>query len=1624
MNLLAANDFTYYLKYVFADWAIALFIFFAVLILLAVLFKGLKVGIILLVIAAAIAGGFVLAAFIFMMITWDLLRLIDFAIKWVPTILFVTIITVSTLVNAKRGLRKSLILLAQAVGACIVCTVFFYVCANSEDVDKAILGIVNTALGKNTLQGILGVSESCKTLREILAEYLPKLLGGDFQILLAENPQYIITLADMAFRLVFTVITIILYFLLVFLLYIIYFFAYPERRHKKKVELALSKNQTDKPYTKNHIGGGAVGLVRGITVGLLSLSFIGSVFFMVAGGKGSGTLGVYDFDNDDYNYYYSIYRSIDSYGSQGIFKVLNSMTDANDTPFYLFAADMVLSGNLDDEENDIDNKNIKFREEIAAFTGFAKDTMNLLMKYGEEDITAILNGKGGDKAFDTIVRIMAIPGFRTEFDLLIEEFDSQTYIINLGMSLVNSIVANIDDISFASSLSADNKELIKVLFKKGHLSEIIPDELKLKQDIAAGIVKPSDAPVQPRIKISHLLNKKDVRVALQIALSFISGEVNTKDVLSMIKTILPAVKQLSILQTSRASELDPVLARMYCFVENKYLTAEGETGITYKAVAGKKIKWLNELNTLINVTDDALTLWGNIYTENRNALEMALAVFDQTDENYDKNIACFNNITKALESSEIIGTVMSTSYMHNLLTLGLTAVSAHIYIPENLVYSRQVDADGNIVDYGELYKLFGGFKLLAEPQNSGFFDSVMNIVKGGAELDVGEILETLSDALASEDEEGNTLSYYLTESGLLRSLISIVMIDIGSGTIYIPDVALEQLKNGDRVNLIEKGELKQLFDNLGGLMEFVKPILSGGDLKDCIGDIAEYIQSKEFDNLLANSRICEGTAAHYLMDFLGDNEYIVLPKSLAESMDGWVTVNGKKGELRNLLTALKSTGIDIAEIAQGEFDTNKLLDTLLSMDSNATGDMLKSKILHYTISDYLLQGTETGGFEIIVPNGARERTQDDDSVEFLVKKSEIVNLFEVISRLNLSGDTEISGVLSKLVANKDVFDASRIISASIVYTIVNNDDITGAVTIPENYRNAGSKTSLLDYNSSNVWKAELPRFIDALDEILGISKAGEDFTFDPDGITESLSSFLTELNDSSYVNPEITKLQLCYRSDIVWSEINVRLDDILLGNGIVTEDVLNEAKTRGKYKLEEVQALSNALDIFGLDNLLDADSDAIINAVTSKALTLNDPLEEYGGDTALEVIYRSIIIQYVFSNELDKALEGNIEKDVVSYIKNGSRNYALSDVAAFIDAVKELGIEDFSQMEGFDLANVGNLNNSSSRDPEKTRLDVIYASRITAGVITKQLRDGLNSGGISEKEIDHPKAYTDGVKIYKQSEIESIYTVFGDTQAFDENFEFDIKDVDLGLIKDQLYDENGDTHSYLLASAISAILIDNENFVIPVDVLDEAGCIQPRESARVLNVFIALSEGKDLDDMENWEITEIPKDENVRKDLVESAILRARVTGDIGEQSEDPVYVSLDCVTISLDTGNQPRRIISESEFGALINALDNIKSDEESSVFEMPKFTLEDILSYDEETLELLLKSDIVTYKLSECLLREQKARDYLELNGMQPDKKKPIDLRDGSTVENEIDVINGDIIVDVCEYIRALRT
>ena len=187
----------------------------------------------------ALAIGIVIGCGVYLFIEfskWETLDLITFAIRWLPTALFVLTVLIATLFGIWRGLRKSLILALHATLAGALCVAVFFILVNVKEVDSGMLSLINFFMGGDgALQRAIGVPESCSTLKEVLANVVPLIVGeeSDIALILKDNAAYVYTLVDMAFRIIIAVLSYIVYIGLVFILYIVYHFCYSQRKYKK-----------------------------------------------------------------------------------------------------------------------------------------------------------------------------------------------------------------------------------------------------------------------------------------------------------------------------------------------------------------------------------------------------------------------------------------------------------------------------------------------------------------------------------------------------------------------------------------------------------------------------------------------------------------------------------------------------------------------------------------------------------------------------------------------------------------------------------------------------------------------------------------------------------------------------------------------------------------------------------------------------------------------------------------------------------------------------------------------------------------------------------------------------------------------------------------------------------------------------------------------------------------------------------------------------------------------------------------------------------------------------------------------------------------------------------------------
>ena len=1564
MNMLASG-FENFINGIFAEWQMLLFGVAAVLLLLTIAFRKFKLTAIILSLAALAIGGVLLADLIIEAISWDLPDLVAFAVKWVPTVLFTATVLLSTLIGLKRGLRKSLILLAHEVGAAAVCITAYLILVRLPAVNKFVLKTVDFFMGgEGSLARALKVDAKCSGIKEVFVEWLPTVIKGDFAIMLGGSKAYIYTLADLIYRVAFALVMYIAFLLLDFIMYIIYLCCYSERKYKEKIQKKYVENKVDRRYSKHHTGGGAVGLVRGIAIGLISMSFLGSALYIVAG-RGDGKMKDFDFGDKNINEYYSVYRSVESYGTYGIFKVLNSVSSTDDVPYYLFAADLVFSGELDDEEFGISD-NVVFREELAAYTDFARDTMELLLRYGGDEIKSLIqemkslqgNKETVNKAFNTVVNVMSGESFRAEFNDLISEFDQKTYVINFAMSFVNTAIANIDDMSFASGVSAESRELLKILFTKGYLSDSIPDEYRLKYMLEGSGIEV----IQPYINVSKLVNKRDVQTVFNIVIDVLgNGGIKKGEELKFIAEISPKIKDLSLLGDDKAEEIDPVLGRLYCYAANTYLTEEGSEGVEYADIYREHISWTSEINALLNVADSVVTLYDNCFKGNADPMTALAELFNKNAPAYSGNMECFDAITDCALNSRVFGKVLSTSKLYKIIENALSGQFNEIYIPHGLMYENEYSDGGELVRTGETFNLFNGVGAIGK--NSELFTILKNFDKEN-NGDMKNFLNTLSETVNKEDGD-YLISDYIVSSEWLRSVFSAAIVDYCGKYMYVPTVAFEKDADDKPVNLINAEELTVLFDNISELVALIDPLLETppADMKNVIADFIEN-KREVFDALLGSSTIFEGTMALHLVKELDKYEAVVIPQALKTSFDGWATENGANGELKNFLNALDAAGIDVPGAVRNGFNVDSVLDNFASDEFTEENlqTCLKSQVLHYSLSGYLTgEEHNFGSFKLIVPAAARQEPEND-SISALVRSGELKNIIKLVKTFGLTSDKKItvSDVLKKLVQeeNKKLLSESYVLSASVVGSLIDDEDVKAMITLPEKFEAAATAEKLNKFNSSNPWNAEIVRLINALDEVLGISEAGDEFDFDKIDPVGKMKKFITVLNEPSALNAGVSRLTVCYASEVVRSSITAELDEMISGK--IDEKLSAGAKSNGYYTENELRSLSNALKIFEID-LEKIGGESLAEKITDKIFTLNAPAPEGFEGTKLSAVYPSVIFSGIMSKSLDDVLlnsdgEGGtvelIDKNVLFAIKGGLARYAESQIAELIDSFNAIGIKDFKQLENLDLDNA--LSGIGDRE-----MDVVCASRIMRGVFTKQLSEN------NTLNVDHPLAFEEDVKILKSNEIKAIKNLAGNMDNVEETY-FD--SVLLGRLEENLFAEDGEVKSYLLLKAASDSITAEEKLVVDARLIDRYDCVEKGEMQSLIKAFKAMF-GEDASISSIQGGVEYPDAEKRGKilesriactTLIDTVVEKNNVEGNFIKKENEEVFTRYGRTDESYS--------LSQDQINYLFDALDVINKN--SGTFSIPsRITLTDLIEY-RESLDVLYKSDIIRYKICDTIL------------------------------------------------------
>ena len=1299
----------------------------------------------------------------------------------IPTLLFILIILLSIIFGILRGFRKSVILGIQALVAFVACLIAYFVIVNNAQTDTNIVNIANVFLGDGGLQNTLGVSTNNSSLTDIIMELILNNtnMGNGMALVLEENGAYLMAITNLVYHIVFFVLLWIVYLLLVFIFYIIYFIFYPERRHSRKVNKKYQETDPDKKYKKHRIFGGAIGALRGIVAGFMVMSVIGAIFYVV-GGTGEGEYKEYDWGDDTYNTTYSIYSQTGSYGNSGIFKVLNTIKDQDNVPFYLFMANNFLSGNSYEGEL---KSNLVLSKDLGAVTVFTRSSFDLILKYGKEDIISAIkesgnSEEGSNKLLQVIGNVYSNIEFQNEFNKLIDDFNTNTFFIDMTFSVLDSFVNHMNEMTLTESLPKDTVELLNVLFNNNYISPYIPDDqanFEANGEVAT-------------IKPNMLLQKEDVKVAFKITFNVLRNESTNDQVLDTVNlatTVMDDIDELSLLNSKNKDNFNPVFERLYTYLSNYYLSEEPKeednkqellsTSYLLEDTNSESLDWVNEINSLLKSVNSGLKLFSSVYELNSTEdvtiqiVNSIYNIFDVNNEKYEYNHGLINDVVDGLSTSILLGKVLETNFITKSMVGFLEQMTqgTDLYIPDNIKYAN------TSTEKGEIYNLFKGIEALFS--NTDTKTVITDLVNGNSLTN--DDFSKLCNSFLDDDEK---VLNYLLSSKLVSSTVSGLLLSINIEDIQIiyPNTCKEMV-DSKYVNLIQKEEIKEL-------IRMVPDLLTSLESSDPTKGIINFVVDNK-DNVSQSDILC-ATVANYLSNSLPSelSSIIVVPNELKEAatkeeLTKFEATNPWRSEIKRLLDVFEVLELNDPNLdfSNSENLTNQIIGNILELNDPLTQDLLNK----YQNENYQTKLDLCYGSPIIlatltkqIDNNINEEFIDDLSKEKAkdngnYKKIELRTLIDSLNELEITdfSNINVDDIVNKVlnlndtaitnpeVSKLDVCYESIIIKSVIAKQLDKN--------LTEDLVDDSTKLSVKDSNGYYN-KEEVSLLLDSLNEFEISSLENIDIN--------EITNKVLNLNNTAITNSKVSKLDVCYSSIIIESIINKQLDDNL-GTDIIDTDKRDSVKVSNKYPKSEISSMLYALKELGISDITAID----ITAIQNKVLNLNDPsIKSPESLTKLNVCYESKLIDIIVTKQLDD----NLGDDIIDTDKRNSvkvnEQYAEEEVSAILYALKEFEITNITSVEKNTITNkVPKLNNPSIKNSEITKLDVCYESELFVYIVVKQMDDSLDSNLIETSKRDSVKVD----EKYTKEEMAALVSSLNELEITDLN-NFDKSSIETSIV--------------------------------------------------------------------------------------------------------------------------------------------------------------------------------------------------------------------------------------------------
>ena len=1160
--------------------------------------------------------------------------LVKFLILYLPTIIFFLAVALGTLFGFLRGFRKSLILAAQSLVLFIILTIVYISIINLETLDEASFNFINQFLKLfNTSLNILLKAPDATNLTEALTSFVINNLGyGEMlSAILTNDSTYITSMTLLLYHLVIAIIFYLFYLIFDFILYLIYLIFYSERKHRKRTYNAHLNGNKDYPYRKRKALGALVGFIRTSVFGIVGLSFIGSLYFILGGGiKTRSNLDI-KLDDPILDTITGAYDSFSSYGDVGIFKILNTFKDDDDTPYYLFISDVIFSTKYEINGKE---ENVYLREELGNYTNLARSLLNLINEYDNEILKNILQNGFTNETSDKLITILGDDDFQAKLDLVIAEFEEESYLTNISLNILNSLVTNID---FFDSLTDEAAELLNIIFVG-----------------------------ENAITLTDLVKATDVDVALDIFLAVLNcnNNINSPSSADYVRAILPNVERLSLFSSSENfTKLNMLLNEVYGYVIDNILSKYIDFDVVLMDVEINNINWYDELINIVTNANQLIYfinyIYLDAYDENPNLDFITFLLDNVFVSEYNEEI--YNTLVELIANSEILSILINKLGIISEITKGLEEEFA-IKIPKSIKLTNIYDEDRNIIAYGELYNLLSTIRFVAKNEDATLaFKNLMDFSGNVADLDV--IIQGLSSKISPNSDV--TILETLAESEIINYILTgFLQQDYEGFSIYLPLETREELVEDNYHYVKTKKEyLITTLNNLPKILEIANKYQTT-DMN--VNTVEQLINDQDVLYLLENDLIAKGTISNLCLNACKDIPFVTLTKELTD-VETWLD---GQGEILNLIDVVNELNINLNEL----LNENISIETILSwnLDNDSARTIMNSRLVYYSLSYYLINDEK-----LVVPyqalNNDIEDTYLDGTKVKLISRAEFRLL--ITNGLSiLANDFNIKYIYEVIDEIKD----NAIINATAVYYIAEYLKET-KLTLPKVYLDATTKSSL--EAEGNIWLVnnELYNLLIALDDMFNI-KYNPDFSFSD--ITDiRIKNEIYNLNYYGSYND--TKLNILYKSNILSYNLSNIIIDILSPE-LISDNYLNLILDNDIIKKEEVSNLIYLLVDLNIYNIDDFDENYISN------LIFND-------SNSITTIYKSNIGCYVIATKLDHIL-ADLPKTLLDNSKNNSgynyKGYKVTEVNGLIRAIKELGFTSFDSFYETDFMNIFNTINS------------------------------------------------------------------------------------------------------------------------------------------------------------------------------------------------------------------------------------------------------------------------------------------------------------------------------------------